>query len=273
MKTTLEQWQKLLCFAKKQYPVILDERGLSIFPQPQAEDTPHKVLALSTRNMVAYWFHLLLAIYPTLDHLKATSPLASYLKSVSRFLSHGNNLTLFYREAFSLLITLEEENEILYEIQQFPPNSEICDPRIQRIHAFIEKFAGIAASPAEIQWRQLYQMNSAWNKEIGHPQHRLLPDGEVLRIVSDHIRHQYTRIGVNYHNNVAWGEEFDRYLTEFSAQGCKPNRAKWLARKKFMEAHPPPVTDQEILEQSAYPGLSQACLQRYRRIYLKSKEE
>lgn len=273
MKTTLDEWQKLLCFAQKQYPVMLDERGLSIFPQSQPEDTPHKVLALSTRNMVAYWFYLLLAIYPTLDHLNTSSPISAYLKSVSRFLSRGNNLTLFCREAFSLLITPEEENEILDEIQRFPRNSESSDPRIQSIHAFIEKLASLASAPAEIQWRQLYQASSDWNKEIGQPRHRLLPDREVLRIVSNHIRHQYTRIGVNYHKNLAWGEEFDRYLTEFSEQGHKLNRAKWLARKKFMEAHPPPVTDQEILEQGAYPGLSQICLQRYRRIYLASKEE
>lgn len=270
MKLTLEKWQKLLCFVKSQYPIIIDERGLTVFPAVQDGVTARKILALSARNMVAYWFYQLLAIYPTLDHMKSSSSIAPYLQTVFHFLSRNNNQVLFYRDSFSAHITVEDENALLEEIQHFPQNSTACDERIQCIHSFIEKLAKTSKLPEESQWKELYHLNSSWQKEMIQPQFRLLPDSEVIRIVSNHIRHQFTRVGINHHRNLAWGKEFDQYLTEFTAQGNSPNHAKWLARKKFMSAHPAPLTEQELLEQEAYPGLTQKCLQRYRNIYLAS---
>ena len=118
---------------------------------------------------------------------------------------------------------------------------------------------------------QIYLLCIEWMNALGLGTLALFPIQKPLEYASQHLKMHASRVTHHSNRSVKWGEEFDSYYNTYIKEGFCEQTARSKARKKFILAHPAPVTDAELLSNTAFPGTSRQSFRKYQKDYLQSK--
>lgn len=252
---------------------VVEFRAFSIFPEINSNhsDSP-AILALCARNLISYLTYCTVQTYPEIHQNQYQSELEQYFNELSKFLLSKKNLKLFIQTTDSYAITEEDTAYILQQIPAFPVPPSCCHDDILWIFNLLKQIICAVNDPSSDYWKLLYNLSAQWQLRLSsHFPIRSKSSSMEFWLLSSSRQYEY--LSKNYQNAFKWGREFDQYYRDFLAQGFSDISARGKARKKFIENHPVPKTDDELLNiPENSPGLTAPAVRRYHRIYLDIKQ-
>ena len=260
-------WVELKFMAGEKDLILNQRQSFFIFPN-LTTDSPLNLLILTVRNLIAYQLHLIVqnyALFPEDEPLE----IKEYLKKFANLMNQNQNYRFLLNET---TVVDDSAYERLKEINKdFPIIPDSINEQIKITDQMRKKASKTLFSNIKDKLYPLYLLSIEWMNLLGCGILERFPIQKPLEYASLHLKMHSSRVTHHSDRSVKWGEEFDSYYNTYIKEGFCEQTARSKARKKFILAHPVPVTDAELLADIAFPGTSRQSLRRYQKEYLQSK--
>lgn len=261
---TATYWSELLCIAREQ-PIVLHHRQ-AFYLFPDNENLPLFITILTAgRNFIAYQIRLIVELYYPLE-LNSAKKIAGYLKDFASLIKKGDNPRLFIVDGTAL--SLMDAKKVIAVIKRLPEPPDMISKKIRLVHDMILRLLKLLDHQDEQTAMRLYCLAAEWMKLLGTDKLQLFEVQKPLEYAGMHLKQHSRRIDRHTSRSIEWGREYDSYYRKHLSEGLCNQTARSKARKDFSDAHPAPVTDEELLCAYASPGLSRQSLHKYHQAFL-----
>ena len=263
MNTLLDIWENRIRHAKASELLVLDRRVLSVFHTDRdLRLEPQKWLAMAERNLVE--LHR-----KSIDMGPESLP-TRYCDEIRNYLQRTPELL---RDVFSGKLPNDgEAMGILYAMENYPALPPGLPSRISSLHGFLQELSILSWDSGIWLSLELVRKQTEWLALIQND-FQLFPLSEAMEVIDRHLSRYKGKTRHHLEDSVQWGREFDGYYQEALSGGKSEKYARTLARRRFLEKHPIPKTDDELLNSSNLPGTSMVSLQKYHRKFLSQQAE
>lgn len=263
MNTLLDIWENRIRHAKASELLVLDRRVLSVFHTDRdLRLEPQKWLAMAERNLVE--LHR-----KSIDMEQESLPVR-YCDEIRNYLQGMPELL---RGAFSGKLPNDGETmEILYAMENYPALPPGLPYKVTILHGFLQELSILSWDSGIWLSLELVRKQTEWLALIRND-FQLFPLSEAMEVIDRHLSRYKGKTRHHLEDSVQWGREFDGYYREALSGEKSEKYARTLARRRFLEKHPIPKTDDELLNSSNLPGTSMVSLQKYHRKFLSQQAE
>jgi hypothetical protein len=261
---TPTDWSELLCIAREQPLVLHHRQAFCLFPDNENLSLFITILTAG-RNFIAYQIRLIVELYYPLE-LNPAKNVANYLKDFAALIRKGDNPRLFITDGTTL--SLMDAQKVLAVIKRLPEPPDMISPKIRIVHGIVSQLLKLLDFPAEQAAIRLYCLAAEWMKLLAANKLQLFEVQKPLEYAEMHLKQHSCRVDRHTSRSIEWGREYDSYYRKHLSAGLCDQTARSEARKDFGDAHPAPVTDEELLCASASPGISRQSLRKYHQAFL-----
>lgn len=257
-------WSELLYIARKQTLVLHHRQAFCLFPD---EEDISLFIRLTTagRNFITYQIQLIVESYYS-HEMNLPKDIAAYLKKFADLLRKGENPRLFLVN--NTVLSQAEAKKVLKVIKQLPEVPDTLSEKIRVVHAMTLRLLKLLDYSDEQAAIQLYRIAVSWMKLLESTKLQLFNVRKPLEYAGMHLKQHSRRVDRHTDRSIKWGREYDSYYRKYLSAGLCDQTARSKARKDFSEAHPAPVTDEELLCAYATPGISRQSLHKYHQTFL-----
>jgi len=188
-----------------------------------------------------------------LHEMNLPKDIAVYLKNFADLLRKGDNPRLFLVN--NTVLSQSEAKKVLEVIKQLPGAPDALSEKIRIVHAMTLRLLKLLDYSDEQATIQLYCIAARWMKLLESTKLQLFNVQKPLEYAGMHLKQHSRRVDRHTDRSIKWGREYDSYYRKYLSAGLCDQTARSKARKDFSEAHPAPVTDEELLCAYATPAI------------------
>lgn len=263
-------WIELMQLAKEKSLLLHRRQSFCVFPETGSLSF-EQVKLLTVRNLTAYQFRLIVEIYNPIPE-DLPPEISTYLENITQVLCKNQAYNAIIKE--SKTISKADAKLISDVANSFPVIPQNIPDQIKAVDDIRKQAVTVLnKKTADPDYRSLYDLSVLWFKVLGTEKLQIIPVQKPFEYASYHLKLHESRACHHDDRSIEWGKEYDTYYRQFIREGCCEQTARAKARNRFMEAHPVPRTDAELLADVNPPGITRQTLHKYHQAYLKSRQE